>query len=258
AAVFACPACRGGLAATPEGAHCESCGARYPATRGFLDLSGGIGDQYEPMTRNVPLRYSGIRPAFLRWKGSNWHPLITVEDEDDYLRTHVEPVDGPILDLAAGTGRWTAVLAERFGPGRVLALDLSTAMLDEIGRTQPDVVAVRGNALNLPFADASLGAVNCWNALQSLPDPAAAVAEVGRCLRPGGTFTVMTFRPSPDPLVRYFQTRPFGVVPVNLSDPDDLRGWLEKAGLTVREVYTPGTFLFVTAVRSDAAAGTIV
>ena len=216
---------------------------------GTVDLSLGAGDAHEPMTRNVPLCYSEIRPAFLRWKGSNWDGAVTVEDEDEYLRTHVQPADGPILDLGAGTGRWTAVLADTFGAERVIALDLSAAMLEHVRRGLPQVLRVRGNALSLPFNDGSLGAVNCWNALQSMPDPAAVVAEVGRCLRPGGTFTLMTFRPAVDPIYRALQTAPFGLVPVALSAPQDLRQWLAAAGMSVWEQYTPGSFLFVTAVR---------
>ncbi|GIJ29514.1 hypothetical protein Vqi01_46760 [Micromonospora qiuiae] len=248
-AALRCPSCHAPLQVSNAAATCTGCGVRHPVVDGYLDLSAGAGDAFDPMTRTVPRRYSDIRPAFLRWKGSNWDGEVTVSGEDEYLRTHVRPVDGPILDLAAGTGRWTSVLAETFGADRVIALDLSRAMMEETRRGLPEVFGVRGNALALPFTDASLGAVNCWNALQSLPDPAPAIAEVGRCLRPGGTFTLMTFRPSLDPLYRYFQTRPFGLVPVTLSDPEQLRGQLAAAGMRVREQYTPGSFLFITAVR---------
>jgi len=247
-AALRCPKCTGALAGDGDTVSCASCG-EFPVVDGTVDLSLGAGDAHEPMTRNVPLCYSEIRPAFLRWKGSNWDGAVTVEDEDEYLRTHVQPADGPILDLGAGTGRWTAVLADTFGAERVIALDLSAAMLEHVRRGLPQVLRVRGNALSLPFNDGSLGAVNCWNALQSMPDPAAVVAEVGRCLRPGGTFTLMTFRPAVDPIYRALQTAPFGLVPVALSAPQDLRQWLAAAGMSVWEQYTPGSFLFVTAVR---------
>ncbi|MEV0135908.1 class I SAM-dependent methyltransferase [Dactylosporangium sp. NPDC050688] len=254
-AAMRCPTCSGGLVqnAGPDAVAvaCTGCGAVFPADGGTVDLSLGVGDPHEPMTKNVPLCYSEIRSAFLRWKGTNWGGSVSVEDEDEYLRTAVRPVDGPVLDLAAGTGRWTAVIAEVFGAARVVALDLSAAMLRQIRAGLPGVATVRGNALNLPFRDASLGAVNIWNALQSLPDQAAAIAEVGRCLRPGGTFTLMTFRPSTDPLYRVFQTAPFGVIPVALSTPEDLRGWLSAAGMSVVSQWTPGSFVFITAVRDQ-------
>ncbi|MDG6110110.1 methyltransferase domain-containing protein [Dactylosporangium aurantiacum] len=250
-AAMRCPSCEGGLVLDSGAVACTACGTVFPADGGTVDLSLGVGDPHEPMTKNVPLCYSEIRSAFLRWKGTNWGGAVSVQDEDEYLRGAVRPVDGPILDLAAGTGRWTAVLAETHGADRVIALDLSAAMLRQVHAGLPDVATVRGSALNLPFRDASLGAVNIWNALQSLPDQAAAIAEVGRCLRPGGTFTLMTFRPSTDPLYRVFQTAPFGVIPVALSAPEDLRAWLTAAGMTLVSQWTPGSFVFITAVRDQ-------
>ncbi len=249
-AAMRCPTCTGGLVVDAGAVACTGCGTVFPADGGTVDLSLGAGDPHEPMTKNVPLCYSEIRPAFLRWKGTNWGGAVSVEDEDEYLRRFVRPADGPILDLAAGTGRWTAVIAETFGPERLLALDLSAAMLRHVRAGLPGVATVRGSALALPFRDASLGAVNCWNALQSLPDQAAAIAEVGRCLRPGGTFTFMTFRPSTDPLYRVLQTAPFGVIPVALSAPEDLRAWLSAAGMSVVHQWTPGSFVFITATRA--------
>lgn len=250
AEVFRCPACRARLVGDATGARCTGCATSYPATDGCLDLSAGVGDRTDMMARNVPLGYSALRSAFLRLMGTGWDGSVPVSAEDGYLRAQVRPVDGPVLDLGAGTGRWTAVLAESVGADRVIALDLSRAMLGQVRRALPDVLAIRGNALALPFADASLGAVNCWNTLQALPDRAAVIAEVGRCLRPGGTFTAMTFRPSPDELYGYFQSQKFGVCGVKLSIPEELRGWLADAGMTVRDQSGPGTFLFVTAVRA--------
>ena len=93
----------------------------------------------------------------------------------------------------------------------------------------------------------------CWNALQAFyADAGAAIAEVSRVLRPGGTFTLMTFRRSDDPVYGYFQSAhrfPQHQGGLQLFDLDRLRGWLADAGLTVREESGPGTFVFITAVR---------
>ncbi|MEU5404200.1 class I SAM-dependent methyltransferase [Streptomyces sp. NPDC005963] len=243
-----CPACRGRLEFRVDGAHCTgTCGADGPLVEGVLDLSGGVGNGTAAMARNVPLRYdNALRPAFLRLMGTNWAGVVPVPDEDRYLEDRVRPVDGPVLDLAAGTGRWTWVLAEQLGAERVIALDLSPAMLKRLREVLPEVSTVRGSAVSLPFDDSSLGAVNCWNALQALPDAGEAIAEVGRCLRPGGTFTLMTFRPAEDPLYRYFQTLPRGVI---VFEPEAVRELLEKAGMTVVDLSGEGSFLFITAVR---------
>jgi ubiquinone/menaquinone biosynthesis C-methylase UbiE len=158
-----------------------------------------------------------------------------------------------VLDLAAGAGRWTEVLARAVGPERVIALDPSAPMVATLRARLPKVPAVMAGAADLPFGDASLGAVLCWNALQAFPaHAAAAIGEVGRCLRPGGTFTLLTFRMSDDPIYRYFQGQhrlPQHTNGLRLFELDQLHGWLADAGLRVREESGPGTFVFITAER---------
>ncbi|MEV5412500.1 class I SAM-dependent methyltransferase [Thermopolyspora sp. NPDC052614] len=248
AAALRCPSCRGGLTFTPAAAHCSACTVEHPVRDGILDLSAGVGDATAEMTRNVPLRYDQVlRPAFIRFMGGNWAGVLPVEDEDAYLAEHVRPGPGPVLDVGAGTGRWTSVLAERFGAGDVLAVDLNAAMLGRLRAALPDVPAVRAGALALPLADASMGAVVCWNALQALPDASAVIGEIGRVLMPGGTFSLLTFRGADDPLYRRFQTRPDGVV---VFDPDELAGMCAAAGMTVADMRLPGNCVIATFVRA--------
>lgn len=256
-----CPACAGTFEFGPRRARCGGCDAAYPIASGILDLTkAAAGEQEDNFafmlagTPSMALFYEEIaRPNFLRINGSNWDAAVTPEVEDAYIAEHVRPVDGPVLDLAAGAGRWTGTLADTVGADRVVALDLNGQMLSMLRARLTGVPAVMSAATPLPFGDASLGAVLCWNALQAFPDDApAAIAEVGRCLRPGGTFTLMTFRNSDDPVYRYFVgshtfsqysggPRPF--------DLGTLRELLAAAGLRVREEWGPGTFVFITAER---------
>jgi phospholipid N-methyltransferase len=247
--IFRCPRCRGPVSRHGSAIRCPACPAAFPLTDNAPDFSEGIGDSTDLMARNVPVGYSALRGSFRRLMGTGWDGRTTVQVEDEYLRNWVTPAAGPALDLGAGTGRWTAILADLLGEDRVLALDVSRGSLAHLRTSLPRVLAVRGNALSMPFGDATLGAVNCWNTLQALPDRPRVIAEVGRCLRPGGTFTVLTYRPTDDSLYRYFQSKKFGVVGVNLTSREEMRGWIEAAGMTVRDEYLPNTFMFVTAVR---------
>ncbi|MEU0743838.1 class I SAM-dependent methyltransferase [Streptomyces sp. NPDC006134] len=258
-----CPACQGSLASDDGIARCFGCAARYPVAGGILDLTAPAGDQedaaadfLEKLSRvpSMGLFYEAVaRPAFLRVSGSNWGGAVTEQDEDRYIAEHVRPVEGPVLDLGAGAGRWTAVVAETVGAERLIALDSALPMLNVLRGRLPRVPSVLASAAELPFEDASLGAVVCWNALQAFyADAAAAIAEVGRVLRPGGTFTLMTFRRSDDPVYRYFQSAhrfPQHQGGLQLFDLRELKCWLADAGLTVREESGPGTFVFITAVR---------
>jgi ubiquinone/menaquinone biosynthesis C-methylase UbiE len=113
----------------------------------------------------------------------------------------------------------------------------------------PDTCLVRASALRLPYARASIGAVLCGNALQVLPQPRAVIAEVSRCLQPGGRLVLLTFRKADDPLKRYFQCRHEAAWKVTAFAEADLLRWLDAAGLEVIHVERPGTFLLITAER---------
>lgn len=256
-----CPSCGGRFEFGQNAARCARCGNAYPIALGILDLTAPVTEDhagdFQFKLAEMPsmgLFYEAhARPNFLRISGSNWGGQVTPAAEDAYIAEHVRPVDGPVLDLAAGAGRWTEALTTAVGAERVIALDLNPPMLTVLRARLPEVPAIMASATTLPFGDASLGAVLCWNALQAFPaDAPAAIAEVGRCLRPGGTFTLMTFRNSPDPVYRYFvglHRFPQHSTGLRLFDLDDLRGWLAAAGLTVRAESAPGTFVFITAER---------
>jgi SAM-dependent methyltransferase len=261
AAALRCAACGGGLGFGPHWAQCGRCAVSYPIAAGILDLTrpaaGLQADDSQHTPAEIPsmnlLYEMHARPNFLRYYGTNWGNAVTPAVEDEYIAQHVRPVDGPVLDLAAGAGRWTETLVKTVGADRVIALDLNPPMLSLLRGRLPEVPAIRAGATTLPFADASLGAVLCWNALQAFPAQArVAVAEVGRCLRPGGTFTLMTYKNSADPVYRHFVdslTFPQSPGRPRAFDPSRLNGFLTDAGLRVHEEGGPGTFVFINAVR---------
>ncbi|AWK10977.1 methyltransferase domain-containing protein [Streptomyces spongiicola] len=262
-----CPSCDGGLDYT-DGVRCAACATAFPLAQGLLDLSRGAtgsqaseeDDTADLLQKLAAMPSMGVyyetvlRPAFLRIAGLNWDDAVTPADEDAYLLARTRPVDGPVLDLCAGAGRWTAVLEQAVGTDRLIAQDLGLPMLTALRRALPEVPAVVASALTLPYGDATFGAVNCWNALQAFPEQAGiAIAEIGRVLKPGGTFTLLTFRWADDPVDRYFQgshffpSRPAGML---LFELDEIAKWLADAGLTIREQSGTGSFVFITAERT--------
>ncbi len=268
AAVLRCPTCHGSIELRDSGARCAACATTYLSGNGILDLSAGIRDgqpSHEPTADllqklsempKMGLYYEHFqRPNYLRMAGTNFGGEVTPADEDAYLVAKLGSVEGPVVDVAAGAGRWTAVVAEAVGTDQLIAVDMLLPMLTVLRSRLPEVPTVRGSVLNLPFGDGTLGAVNLWNSLQAFPDDApAALNEIGRCLRPGGLLTMMTYRWSEDPIARYFQashffpSRPEGHM---LFEPAQLRGWLADAGLDVRdESLSTGTFVFITAQRT--------
>lgn len=97
-----------------------------------------------------------------------------------------------VLDIGAGSGTDTLIAARLVGPeGRVLALDMTPAMLSKLERTAAaagaaNVHLIEGNAEAIPLADASVDVVTSNGVLNLVPDKPKAFAELFRVLRPGG------------------------------------------------------------------------
>jgi arsenite methyltransferase len=101
---------------------------------------------------------------------------------------------GIALDVGCGPGNVTASLARAAGPDALaLGLDISEAMLARAVRAEagPQVGFLRADAQRLPLRNETVDAVVSIAALQLVPDPAAALAEMARVLRPGGRLAVM-------------------------------------------------------------------
>jgi len=96
-----------------------------------------------------------------------------------------------ILDLAAGTGTSTAPFAE--AGAFVIAADLSLGMLT-VGRQRlPDLTFLAGDALHLPFREATFDAVTMTFGLRNVEDSRAALREMARVTRPGGRLVICEF-----------------------------------------------------------------
>lgn len=88
-----------------------------------------------------------------------------------------------VLDLAAGTGKLTRLLAQLSGD--VVAVEPVDAMRARLAETLPAVTAMSGTAEALPLDDASVDAVTVGQAFHWF-DGDAALAEIHRVLRPAG------------------------------------------------------------------------
>ena len=114
---------------------------------------------------------------------------------------------GRALDVACGSGKLTRELAAIAGPrGRVVGLDFSENMLRVAGRGGGGIRYERGDALALPFPDASFDAATIAFGLRNLADPGLGLREMARVLRPGGRAVVLEFlRPPKTPTGRAYR-----------------------------------------------------
>ena len=96
-----------------------------------------------------------------------------------------------LLDCGCGPGSITVGLAEAVAPARVIGIDLNPGQLAAArdlaaSRKMTRVRFVLADLYALPFPDASFDATFAHAVLQHLREPARALAEIRRVLRPGG------------------------------------------------------------------------
>jgi SAM-dependent methyltransferase len=160
----------------------------------------------------------------------------------DYDRLGVGPGDS-LLDLGCGFGRHAFEAARR--GAEVVALDAGTeevagvrntfGAMVEAGELSPAARggAVQGDALRLPFADGTFDRVIASEVLEHIPDDVAAMAELARVLRPGGTMAVTVPRCGPE-FVNWALSDEYHDVPgghVRIYRRSTLRARLASTGL---------------------------
>ena len=136
---------------------------------------------------------------------------------------------GDLLDIGTGTGRILEILAPNVRRG--LGVDLNHEML-RVARAKLEQARIRncqvrhGDFYNLTLASRSVDAAIIHQVLHYAEEPAAAVAEAARVLRPGGRLLVVDFAPHAEDFLRTeHQHRWLGF------DDSSLAQWFLAAGL---------------------------
>jgi ubiquinone/menaquinone biosynthesis C-methylase UbiE len=130
------------------------------------------------------------------------------------------------LDLGCGTGNLIAMMLEGSPSLHVVGVDPSAGMREvsaERFRDEPSVEIAAGNALNIPFPDASFDLLMSSLALHHVPPDLKALSaqEIARVLQPGGLFV---------------HADPFCGVP---GTPDDPAWWRDViARMVAKAVYS--------------------
>jgi demethylmenaquinone methyltransferase / 2-methoxy-6-polyprenyl-1,4-benzoquinol methylase len=163
------------------------------------------------------------------------------------------------LDVATGTGDLAIELASRGAD--VVGSDFSEGMLDVARRKAPGLTWEQGNALALPYSDASFDAATVGFGARNFSDLPQGLREMARVVRPGGRVVVLEITtPQKPPLSTFFSLWFDRIVPMlgklakepeaytylpssvkRFPGPQALGGELAAAGLVdVRWILTAG------------------
>ncbi len=125
------------------------------------------------------------------------HPVVvdvhlqrTAAREAAFFLPHLRP-GMRLLDAGCGPGSITVGLAQAVAPGNVTGIDLDAGVLER-GRSLaaeqslPNLRFEAAGVYDLPYPSDSFDAVFAHTLLEHVGDPARALAELRRVLRPGG------------------------------------------------------------------------
>lgn len=101
--------------------------------------------------------------------------------------------DGAVLDVATGTGLVARELARLHPRVSITGVDVSGGMLAVARAALPEAEWLESDAADVPVAAASMDLITCVTALHLFADPARAISEWARVLRPGGRIVTATF-----------------------------------------------------------------
>ncbi len=177
--------------------------------------------------------------AYFRDNAERWDAIRSLHiDEGEVERALLERLPptrvSELLDIGTGTGR----LLELFGKHGVngVGLDMSREMLS-VARANLAKAGIancyvrQGDMYRLPWNEPSFDAVTIHQVLHFADEPAHAIAEAARVLKPGGRLVIVDFAPHQlDHLRAQHAHRRLG-----FSD-GEIAGWMNAAGLTPEPV----------------------
>ncbi len=152
------------------------------------------------MTRTFGLGRGQVYPA--KHASSLLNPLrrLIQSPKSTVARMDLKNTDN-VLEIGCGPGYFSSAIARAVPSGSLVLFDLQNAMLT-LARERlsdfPNVRFTQGDAMSLPFPDASFDAVLLVLVLGEVPDQNRCVSEVSRVLRHGGSVTFAESRRDSD------------------------------------------------------------
>ena len=194
-----------------------------------------------------------------KWRGNPVYGYGSPAVQQGYVERQAAAIAGffmpylkpgmTVLDCGCGPGSVTLGLAEAVAPGQVTGIDLEPVVIQratEIARERRvgNVSFRAADILRLPFADSSFDTIFTSSVLEHVEDPARALEEMFRVLKPGGSVGVAItdwveplISPAEESVSRFFALfeKGFNQHGGSLNRGRHLRVMLRQAGFTVTE-----------------------
>lgn len=184
---------------------------------------------------------AAVAAAYFEANAAEWDKVRRLHLPDSDIEHHMRALigDDPVdlfVDIGVGSGRMLALFADLYNQG--VGFDTSREMLSvaraALERDGVSHAQVRyGDLYSLPIDAGTADIVCIHQVLHFLADPGAAVRETAQLLRPGGRLLLSDFAPHELEFLREAHAhRRLGFA------DDEVRGWCEASGLTMRDVVT--------------------
>lgn len=153
------------------------------------------GDKIRQMFGRIVPRYDMMNRVMTAGRDVAWRNIVAKQ---------AAACGDDVLDVATGTGD-LAFATWQAGAKHVIGTDFSEEMIDAARKKAPkhgpDVSFRVADALDLPFEEGAFDAVTVSFGLRNMTDYDAALREMRRVLRPGGTAIVLEMTPLKRPIL---------------------------------------------------------
>lgn len=146
----------------------------------------------------------GYRGAAMEGRVATWYANNTLKELVEFQRlaqriSGVIPSNCSVLEVAPGPGYLSIQLA-KLGQYRIVGLDISKSFVEiATANAREESVKVdfrEGNASKMPFDDESFDFIVCRAAFKNFSQPAGAINEMHRVLKPGGSALIVDLNKS--------------------------------------------------------------
>ncbi|MEO8572630.1 MAG: bifunctional demethylmenaquinone methyltransferase/2-methoxy-6-polyprenyl-1,4-benzoquinol methylase UbiE [Pyrinomonadaceae bacterium] len=148
--------------------------------RAVREMFSGIASKYDLLNHVLSINID-----------KRWRRIVR-----EKVRDILDDPEAVVLDVACGTGDLSLEL-KRNAKARVIGSDFCHPMLaiakNKTGETAETIPYVEGDAMRLPFGDATFDAVTIAFGLRNLSNFRNGLVELGRILKPGGRLAVLEF-----------------------------------------------------------------